>query len=500
MNLVQEKESLQEILNSLTEGVIVADKDGAFLFFNSAAERILGIGYRDIAPANWTSVYGCYRSDKVTPYLPEQLPLTRAIQGEEVKNELIFIKNLERPDGLWISVSAGPIKDTNGSINGGSVILRDITEQRNAHEKYELFARAVEQTADTVLIANKQGIIEYVNPAFESTTGYNRQEALGQTPRIVKSGKHDRAFYENLWKTICNGQPYRGTIINKKKNGELYWSEQTITPMKDNDGNITNFVSVLKDITDLKKKHEQEIQLRIAHEVQQRLLNAVASVPGFDIAGVTYSAVETSGDYFDFIPTPDGCLWIAVGDVSGHGIGAALIMVATRAYLRAFVKTDTDPASVLTCINQELVADLQDNHFVTLILARIDPHERSLTYASAGHVPAYLLGPSGEVDFVMRSSGIPLGFMQDYTIERSEPVKLSPENIAVFFTDGILEAASPDGQDFGFNRTLNVIRNHRQASAQQMVKLLYQEIRSFSENQPQEDDITSVVCKVNPID
>jgi PAS domain S-box-containing protein len=498
VTLRQKKETLRTILNSLTDGVIVADQDGKFLFFNPAAERILGIGPRDITPANWTSVYGYYRTDKVTPYPPEQLPLSRAVRGEEVTDEPIFIKNPGRPEGVWVSVSASPLRGVNGLVNGGTVVFRDVSERRKTQEKLERFAKAVEQTADSVVITNKQGVIEYVNPSFEATTGYSRDEALGQTPRILKSGRHDREFYENLWETINSEQPYRGMVINQKKNGELYWSDQTITPMKDDNGNIINFVSLLRDMTEFKKQQEQEFQLGIARQVQQFYYNAAISVPGFDIAGAAYPVVETGGDYFDFIPMPDGCVAIAVGDITGHGFGAALILAETRAFLRAFAKMDTDPAAILTQLNQELVADLQAHHFVTLILARLDPRERSLVYASAGHEPAYLLNRSGEVNYVMESTGVPLGFIHDYKIDKSEPIKLAPENIAVFLTDGITEAKSSDEKEFGFNRALDVIQCHRQDTAQHIAEFLCQEVQSFSENQPQEDDITSVICKVNP--
>lgn len=497
--LRQEMDGLRTVFNSLTEGVVVADREGKIAFFNPRADRILGIGSRDVTSTEWTSVYGCYRTDKVTPYPPAQLPLARAIRGEEVTDEPIFIKNSGRPKGAWINFSASPLWHEDGSVSGGMVIFRDITAQRNALEKLERFARAVEQTADSVIITNKQGVIEYVNPAFESTTGYKREEVVGQTPRILRSGTHDKAFYRNLWSTIINGKPYRGTIINKKENGELYWSEQTITPMKDENGNITNFVSVLKDITELRKKQEQEVQLRVAREVQQRLYPAAVSVPGFDIAAAAYPASETSGDYFDFIPTPDGSLWIALGDVSGHGIGSAMIMAQTRAYLRSFARTEADPGEILTLVNQELTGDLNGRQFVTLILARLDPHERSVVYASAGHVPAYLLSHSGGVRYVMESTGIPIGCIHDYKFHKSEPIKLAPEDIAVFLTDGAMEAEAPDKTRFGLERAVDFVSRHRQATARQILARLYQAVRSFSKDRTQDDDITFVICKVNPI-
>ncbi|MCJ7800724.1 MAG: SpoIIE family protein phosphatase [Candidatus Marinimicrobia bacterium] len=498
MTFIEGEEPLKAVLNSLTDGVIVADMNGEFLFFNPAAEEILGIGSREVAQANWTSVYGCYQTDRVTPYPSEQLPLARAIRGEEIIDEHIFIRNLERTEGVWISISASPLKDEKGSVWCGIMIFRNITKLRRQRDRLERFASGVEQTADSVVITNLQGVIEYVNPAFEVTSGYKRDEVLGQTPQILNSGKHDKEFYKNLWETILSGMSYRGTIINKKKNGELYWSDQSITPLNDQSGNMVSFVSVLKDITELRNLQYQEFQLNIARQVQQMYYNTEITVPGFDIAGAAYPADKIGGDYFDFIPMPDGCIAIAVGDVIGHGIGAALIMAEMRAFLRVFTKMDNDPATILSKVNTELFADLQSEQFVTLILARLDPNESSLVYASAGHVPAYLLNRSGKVDYVMESTGLPLGFQKDYEIKNSEPIKLTPNDIAVFFTDGIMEAQSPDGEEFGFDRALDLIKCKQQTSAHQIIETLYRGIGSFTTNNSQEDDITSVILKVNP--
>jgi len=495
--LRQEKETLQSILNSLAEGVIVADRDGKFQFFNPVAEKILGIGSKNVTKAEWSSVYGTYYTDRVTSYPSEQLPLAQALKGEEITNELIFIKNPERPDGIYINVSARPLKGNNGSVRGGIVVFQDITESKQTENELRKLSSAVEQTADSVFITNKKGVIEYVNPAFETTTGYSREEVLGQTPKTLQSGMHDIAFYQNLWKTILSGKTYRGTIVNKKKSGEFYWSEQTITPMKDEAGKITNFVSVLKDITELKEKQEQEFHLRIACELQQRYYKVKVTVPGFDITGATYPAVETGGDYFDFIPMIDGSIGIVIGDVSGHGIGSALIMVQSRAYLRAFAKVESDPAILLTRLNQELATDLDDKHYVTLTLARLDPNQNLLDYANAGHLPAYLLNSSGKIKHIMESTGIPLGIMHDYKYEKSEPIKLTPDDIVVFITDGITEAHAINKTEFGFDRALDIIRSHQHATARQIINHLYQAVRSFTKKQPQEDDITSIICKVN---
>ena len=150
------------------------------------------------------------------------------------------------------------------------VNTEDITKHKLAEKELRKLSNAVEQTADSVLITDTSGVIEYVNPAFEKTTGYKYEEVIGQTPRIFKSGKHDSRFYENLWDIIKRGKTFHARIINKKKNGEPYWAEQTITPMKDNDGKITNYVSVLRDITESVEKQKQDLQLKISEEKNKK--------------------------------------------------------------------------------------------------------------------------------------------------------------------------------------------------------------------------------------
>jgi sigma-B regulation protein RsbU (phosphoserine phosphatase) len=412
----------------------------------------------------------------------------------------MFVRNPERPAGLWIRASAGPITGDEHLLAGGWLVFRDVTESLNARDELRRLARVVDQTADSVVITDRYGVIEHVNPAFETTTGFTRDEALGETPRILKSGHHDAAFHRQLWDTIAGGDTWRGSILNKKKDGENYWSQQTISPMKDDDGNITNYVSVLKDITDFIRRKEQEHEIAIARQVQQFYYNAEISIPGFDVAGAATPADATGGDYYDFVSMPDGCFGIAVGDVAGHGLGAALILAETRAFLRAFAATDSDPAAILARLNHELYTDLQDDMFVTMILARIDPRNRTLVYASAGHVTAYLLNAGGDVQYEMGGTGAPLGILQDYKIENSELVELAPGNLAVFTTDGIMEAEAPDETQFGLDRTLDFTMKNRGCTALQIIRLLHQEVRSFSDNRPQNDDMTTVICQVNPLE
>lgn len=125
----------------------------------------------------------------------------------------------------------------------------------------EWLYRAIEQSADSILITNQKGVIEYVNPAFETMTGYTRDAVIGRTPRVLRSGLQSQSFYQAMWATILNGGTFRATMINRRQSGELYDEDQTISPIRDANGDVTHFVSTGRDIT----------QRRRAHEAAQRL-------------------------------------------------------------------------------------------------------------------------------------------------------------------------------------------------------------------------------------
>ena len=189
-------------------------------------------------------------------------------------------------------------------------------------------------------------------------------------------------------------------------------------------------------------------EMRIARQIQQKLFPAAPlPLPGLDVAGASFPAEATGGDYFDYIPMPDGDLAVVIGDVCGHGFGPALVMAELRAYLRAFLLTRTDVGEIVRLLNHALAGDT--DRFVTLLIAKLDPRTRSLVYAGAGHLPGYVIGSDGEVKARLESTGIPLAILPDseYTTESAPP--LSAGEMVLFLTDGIVEAHGPDENLFG---------------------------------------------------
>lgn len=291
-------------------------------------------------------------------------------------------------------------------------------------------------------------------------------------------------------------ETFRANTLNRKKSGELYHAEQTITPVKAPDGSIIHFVAVVKDMTDRFKRQAQDIEMQYASRIQQKLYPAEPPrVEGYDIAGAAIPAQATSGDYFDYIPLADHGLGLAIGDVCGHGLGPALIMAATRSYLRFLSSSTSNPGQVFAIINDALFADLESNHYVAMVLVRLETRSNRFSYANAGHVSGYLLDREGEVKAVLDSTGVPLGMFPEQEYGCREDLTLEPGELVVLFTDGISEAQDEEGRVFGIESALGTIRAHRHEPAGQIVQTLCKTVHDFVGAAAQQDDITVVVCK-----
>lgn len=236
------------------------------------------------------------------------------------------------------------------------------------------------------------------------------------------------------------------------------------------------------------ERHRMAREAQEARAIQQALLpKASPFAPGFEISGLTLEAGEVGGDWYDYIPFQDGCWGLVLADVSGKGTAAALLMSATRGMLRSLADTCKSPAEVLNKLNRLMVDDFPAGKFVTLIYAVLDPSKRSLTFASAGHLPPVLVDGS-RASFLQTELGMPLGLTRgEFSDTR---IDLREGSRILFYSDGITEACGPSDEEYGPER----LRDHM-ARLEVSTETIVADVRAHVNGVGLQDDATVILVK-----
>jgi PAS domain S-box-containing protein len=247
--LRQEQTLLTDLLDSIPDHIYFKDRQSRFIRVNRAMAQHFGLG--NPSEALGKTDFDMFSEEHARQAYNDEQRIMET--GEPVVG---FEEKETWPDGhiTWVSTTKMPLRDAAGRITGLVGVSRDVTARRKAGETNARLATAVEQSAESIVITDTQGNILYVNPAFEKVTGYTRAEAIGQNPRILKSGKHDAEFYRQIWQALTQGETWQGHIINRRKNGELFEEDVTFSPVHDEAGKTINYVAVKRDVT-----HELEL-------------------------------------------------------------------------------------------------------------------------------------------------------------------------------------------------------------------------------------------------
>ena len=255
-------------------GVFLVDFNCCYTYASPSVESLMGYAPDEFYSDPRISRRIMHPDDRVC----ELDIFRRARTGETIRDHEL---RLRHRDGnyRWFIGSIFPLANSLGAIDTLQIVIQDITKRKNAEARLEQLNRtledqvaehtaalrqlsnAVEQTADMVMITDREGLIEYVNPAFEQLTGYKKEEILGKKPNVLNSGQHPPEFFAKLWQTIGAGQVYRGNIIDRTKTGEHFYAEKTITPLRNERGEITHFVSTDRDITYRVQAEKRQLQL-----------------------------------------------------------------------------------------------------------------------------------------------------------------------------------------------------------------------------------------------
>ena len=247
-----------------------------------------------------------------------------------------------------------------------------------------------------------------------------------------------------------------------------------------------------KQLQEANRRFEQELAL--AGRVQTSFLPDAPEIAGWQLAVTLKPARETSGDFYDINPLPDGQLGIVVADVVDKGVGAALYMSLTWILLRTYAaEYPTQPERVFSAVNRRMIIDAHTNQFVTTFYGILDPATGTLVYSNAGHNPPYLLpGHNGNEARRLTGTGLPLGIFDDASWTQ-EIIQLSPGDTLVLYTDGVTEAQNPERLLFGEKRLVECVQANRGRAARDIQNAILTEISEFVGEAPQLDDITLVV-------
>ena len=311
---LQEQQQLMEtIFNSVSDGIVVTNEEGAFLFVNPSAERIVGMGATDTTPDEWSETYGTFYLDKVTPFPSEELPLVHAMQGKMTDGVDLFIRNQENPDGVFINVSGRPLRGEQDSVRGGVIVFRDVTAIKNTEAALEQTVRELrDQTqlmdtifnsiSDGVVVADEQGQFIKSNPAAEQMTGQHLEEL--ELDRAAEQYGVFHPTQESLFPLedlplvrAVNGESTDNVEMRLKNpalSEDVYLSVNG-RPLLDEEGTLKGGVAVARDVTELKRT-ESELKATITQlEDQTQLMDTI-----FNSISDGVVVANTEGRYFMF--------------------------------------------------------------------------------------------------------------------------------------------------------------------------------------------------------
>lgn len=266
-DLRRSEERFRQVAESADEWIWEVDSTGMYTYSSPVVETILGYSADELVGKK-------YFYDLFLPEEAQRLKeLSFSMMGQGKYFTGFINRNLKKNGDIAIIESSGvAMLDQEGNIIGCRGVDKDITDRFRSEQEYRRLFTAIESTAGSVVVTDAGGVIQYVNPAFEKITGYQSEEVIGKNPSFLASGKHDKVFYKKLWDTLTRGEVWSGVILNKKKDGSLIHEEGSISPVKDVDGKIINYVKVSRDVS-----KEIELQKQL---IQSQKMEAIGTLAG----------------------------------------------------------------------------------------------------------------------------------------------------------------------------------------------------------------------------
>lgn len=386
--------------------------------------------------------------------------------------------------------------------------------------------QVIEQSPETILITNTAGEIEYVNPRFIQLTGYNPAEVIGKNPRFLKSGYHSKEFYSDLWETISSGNKWHGEIFNRKADGNFFWEETSISPIKNSRDEISKYIAIKYDITsrkkDEKKLKEYSKKIETLYESlnnefkkgiklhQHFLPEELPEVDGFSYEVYFQPAERLGGDFYNAIKIGEYLL-IYLADVSGHGLDGSMLNIFLRETINSYISSEVNRNSVQSpdhilkyIIKRYHQEGFSKDYMVCLLIGLLDIKEREFSFVNAGiQVPPVIIRKNGTLS-TLENSGAPIStsidleFYNQTLNHELENFKLLPGDKLLLTTDGLIEGTpvqtkSDIPEMYGEERLYNILLKFHNLGSKEVIEKIKEDFIEYTGNEIGQDDITYMV-------
>jgi PAS domain S-box-containing protein len=361
----------------------------------------------------------------------------------------------------------------------------------------------IESMMDPLLVTSapqdgKAPTILRANRAATSLLNYSADALPGQSLNAICHSDSD------WWRRIVAGQAVHGIELDwRSAAGQTIPMLFSAATLNDHAGRPAAVVCIGHDLRNRKQaelvareKNRLQSELDLARHVQLSLLPKESlDIPGYEMAGWSQAAVETGGDYFDWLRLSDGRIIVSIADATGHGIGPALLVAVCRAYFRAATQMDSAIEQAVARVNNLMALDLPDGRFVTVAVCTLDPDAHQLKMYSAGHAPImyYHAGDAKVMNF--DADDLPLGIQPDMTAGTPKSLDLAPGDVLLLTTDGFFEWMNPEGEQYGISRLESFLETHHALPSDEMIRRLHADVLAFARGTVQKDDLTAVVIK-----
>ncbi len=482
-----------EGIRFLGHGDVVTLGDVQLTFFDDDATGVVQVADSDGSLSKGTVMIP---SDRLLPELGPRLKGQEHQEGADITDPEMVLAALKKTAAALISHF--PVHELMARIL--ELVFDAVPAQRGA-----LLLRTREGRLDVVA---RQGFgadedIRVSRTLIDTVVGEKKALLTMDAQSDSRFGRAESIMMEGIRSILC------APLVSNERGvlGLLYLDDPVSREKFNQDtlrlvGLIANLAAVKIEnhylLEEQIEKKRMEEQLAVGAQIQRRLLpDRDPEIEGYDICGVNRSCFEIGGDYYDFIRKSETVLAVVIADISGKGVGAALLMAVLQASIRALVPSIDEPADLVQRLNQVLVENSPDNKFATLFYAELDLVTHRLTYVSGGHNPSLLL-VDGEIE-ELSSTGPIVGLVRDVPFHH-RVVDMPPGATLLMFTDGVTELSSSNGDELGTDPLFAILKSGKWQDANELVDLVHDSMCAFAASDRFDDDSTLVVLRRLPAD